>query len=94
MAASDGSQADSSWWAGFAVAALNPIQMRIIEALRSTDRPQSPAELFQAMGEELPWLAFGSHMRRLADLRVIELAAIPPDRNPLGVSYRLASFQK
>jgi hypothetical protein len=40
------------------------IEVQIIEALRDSDEPLSPGELFEACGEEPPWFVFVHRMRQ------------------------------
>lgn len=90
MKASDTEEAADFGWGALAAKVLHPIQIEIIEALRWVDLPLSAAELVQIFEGRRIGLRIERHLRRLAKIGAVELAAGEGESEAAMVrSYRL-----
>jgi DNA-binding transcriptional ArsR family regulator len=69
----------------------HPTRLRILEALRESE-PLSPAQLTHRLEPRIPLGSVAHHMRELAKLGVVALAAMRPARGALEHFYRLSPF--
>lgn len=59
-------------WDALIARLIHPTQLAVIEAMLWIDRPLSPAELVYVFDEEIVLSSVAYHVRRLADLGVLE----------------------
>lgn len=77
-------------WDALIARLIHPTQLAVIEAMLWIDRPLSSAELVRVFDGEVVLSSVAYHVRRLADLGVLELTSTRQVRGAIEHFFRLA----
>jgi hypothetical protein len=82
---------EHGFWESLLGRLLHPVQVQIIEAMLSIDRPLSAVELERVFEKKVNLSTVAYHVRRLADLDVVAPAGTRRVRGAVQRFYRLVA---